>query len=95
MNKVSFRELPFLVKVAVFLSLLNGWVLFEELVIDRHGMWRYMPFYRVGLFCVWDLAALLLIGAGVFWWSSVPRKERASCIVRRSVGWCPGCASQP
>lgn len=92
MNKVSFRELPFLVKVAVFLSLLNAWVLFEEVVIDRHGLWRYMPFYRVGLFCVWDLAALLLIGAGVFWWASVPRKERASCVVRRSVGWCAGCA---
>ncbi|TMH29447.1 MAG: hypothetical protein E6H66_20080 [Betaproteobacteria bacterium] len=91
MNKVSFSELPFLVKAAVFVSLLNAWVLFEEVVIDRHGLWRYLPFYKVGLFCVWDLAALLLIGAGVFWWSSAPRKERASCAVRRSVGWCAGC----
>ncbi len=78
MNKVSLSELPFLVKAAVFVSLLNAWVLFEEVVIDRHGLWRYLPFYKVGLFCVWDLAALLLIGAGVFWWSSAPRKERAS-----------------
>ena len=92
MKKVSFSELPSLVKASVFVSLLNAWVLFEEVVIDRHGLWRYLPFYKVGLFCVWDLAAILLIGAGVFWWSSAPRKERASCAVRRSVGWCPGCA---
>ena len=50
MNKVSFSELPFLVKAAVFVSLLNAWVLFEEVVIDRHGLWRYLPFYKVGLF---------------------------------------------
>jgi len=39
MNKVSFSEVPFLVKAAVFVSLLNAWVLFEEVVIvdsDNH-----------------------------------------------------------
>src|SRR5207244_8934093 len=44
-------------------------VLFEETVVDRHGLWRYMPFYRVGLFCVWDAAVfaitLLLLLASV------------------------------
>jgi hypothetical protein len=92
MNKISFSPLPFLVKAAVFLTLLNAWVLFEEVVIDRQGLWRYLPFYKVGVFCPWDLAAILLTGAGVFWWSSVPRKGRASCAVRRSIRWCPGCA---
>ena len=48
---------------------LNAWVIFEETVVDRLGLWRYMPFYRVGLFCVWDAAvfaiSLLLLLASV------------------------------
>jgi hypothetical protein len=44
------------------LTLLNSWALFEELVVDRQGLWRYLPFYRVGAFCVWDLAALSAVG---------------------------------
>lgn len=92
MKKISFSELPFLVKTAVFVSFVNAWVLFEELVLDRHGLWRYLPFYKVGLFCVWDFLALVLIGAGVFWWPSAGRWERASCAARRAFGWCPACA---
>ena len=41
------------------LTLMNSWVLFEQLVVDRYGLWRYMPFYRVTDPCVWDLAALI------------------------------------
>jgi hypothetical protein len=92
MKEVSFSELPFLVKAAVFVSFVNAWVLFEELVIDRHGLWRYLPFYKVGLFCVWDFLALLLIGAGVFWWPSARHRQRATCAVRSAFGWCPACA---
>ena len=40
------------------MTFINAWVIFEETVVDRHGFWRYMPFYRVGLFCVWDAAVL-------------------------------------
>ena len=40
------------------MTFINTWVIFEETVVDRHGLWRYMPFYRVGLFCVWDAAVL-------------------------------------
>jgi hypothetical protein len=43
------------------LTLLNSWALFEELVVDRQGLWRYMPLYRVGAFCVWDVAALVAV----------------------------------
>jgi hypothetical protein len=43
------------------LTLLNSWVLFEEVIVDRHGLWKYMPFYRVGDPCVWDLAAVVTI----------------------------------
>ena len=56
-----FRQLPLIAKVAVGTTFLNTWVLFEEIVVDRQGLWRYMPFYRVGDFCVWDLTVGLLI----------------------------------
>ena len=40
------------------MTFINAWVIFEETVVDRHGLWRYMPYYRVGLFCAWDAAVL-------------------------------------
>jgi hypothetical protein len=48
--------LPLIAKIAIAMTFINTWVLFEEIVVDRHGLWRYMPYYRVGLFCVWDAA---------------------------------------
>jgi hypothetical protein len=49
-------RLPLIAKIAIAVTFLNTWVIFEEMIVDRHGLWRYMPFYRVGLFCVWDAA---------------------------------------
>src|ERR1700730_17783730 len=49
-------HLPLIAKIAIATTFLNAWVIFEETVVDRYGLWRYMPFYRVGLFCVWDAA---------------------------------------
>src|SRR5207248_10671790 len=46
--------LPLIAKIAIVMTVINTWVIFEETIVDRHGLWRYMPFYRVGLFCVWD-----------------------------------------
>jgi hypothetical protein len=57
-------RLPLIAKIAIAMTFLNAWVIFEETIVDRHGLWRYMPFYRVGLFCVWDgavFAVTLLI----------------------------------
>jgi hypothetical protein len=51
-------RLPLIAKIAIAVTFINAWVLFEETIVDRHGLWRYMPFYRVGLFCVWDAAVL-------------------------------------
>ena len=56
MNKSTTPPLPLIAKIAIAMTFLNAWVLFEETIVDRHGLWRYMPFYRVGLFCVWDAA---------------------------------------
>src|SRR5207249_7967141 len=50
--------LPLIAKIAIAMTVINTWVIFEETIVDRHGLWRYMPFYRVGLFCVWDAAVL-------------------------------------
>ena len=54
----STTPLRLIVKIAIALTAINTWILFEEIVVDRHGLWRYMPFYRVGLFCAWDAAVL-------------------------------------
>lgn len=55
------------VRFAVWLTFFNTWVLFEETVIDRHGLWEYMPYYRVGKLCAWDIGAMFLIGYFVWW----------------------------
>jgi hypothetical protein len=61
MGTLSFKQLPLIARLAIGAAFLNTWVLFEEIVVDRHGLWRYMPFYRVGDFCLWDLTVVLLI----------------------------------
>jgi hypothetical protein len=61
METVSFRQLPLIVRVAVGIALYGAWTSLEGLVIDRYGLWHYMPYYRVGDPCVWDLAVALLI----------------------------------
>lgn len=92
MSKVSFKDLPLVVKAAVFVSFFVAWVMFEELVIDRHGLWRSLPFYKVGLFCLWDVLALVAIGCGLLWPSLSRRSGRAPCAARRLLRWCPACA---
>src|SRR5262252_2555530 len=64
MNRSTTSHLPLIAKIAIAMTFINTWVLFEETVVDRYGLWRYMPFYRVGLFCAWDavvFAVTLLI----------------------------------
>jgi hypothetical protein len=55
------HDTPRIVKVATWFAFLNTWALFEELVVDRYGLWKFMPFYRVGRLCPWDLAATVVI----------------------------------
>jgi hypothetical protein len=68
---IRFTQLPLSVKVAVVFTFYNTFVLFEELVIDRGGWYRYLPWYRYQRFCAWDAAAIALglaviFGAGRF-----------------------------
>ena len=75
---------PFLVRSAVALTLFNSWVLFEEIVVDRLGWWRYMPCYRVGRFCEWDVAAILVILVV----TAVGFSENRSPVVERLRSYC-------
>jgi hypothetical protein len=58
MKKSTTPPLPLMAKIAIAMTFINTWVIFEETVVDRHGLWRYMPYYRVGLFCAWDASVL-------------------------------------
>ena len=58
MKTPTMLPLPLISKIAIAMTFINTWVIFEETVVDRQGLWRYMPFYRVGLFCVSDAAVL-------------------------------------
>src|SRR5947208_14885247 len=60
MKTSTTPPLPLIAKIAIAVTFINTWVIFEETVVDRHGLWRYMPFYKVGLFCVWDAAVLAI-----------------------------------
>ena len=55
-----------LVRFAVWLTFFNTWVLFEETIVDRYGLWQYMPYYRVARLCAWDVGAIALLGVVVW-----------------------------
>jgi hypothetical protein len=75
MKTSTTPPLPLIAKIAIALTFINTWVIFEETVVDRHGLWRYMPFYRVGLFCVWD-AAVLAVTLLLFLANVLPLRRR-------------------
>jgi len=66
MPSLESPKTPGMIRFAVWLTFLNTWVLFEETVVDRYGLWQYMPFYRVARFCTWDAAAMVLLGIVVW-----------------------------
>ena len=67
-------RLPAVVRFAVVVTFFNTWVLFEETVVDRYGLWQYMPYYRVARLCSWDIGAVALI---VFSTSRLLRRRSA------------------
>jgi hypothetical protein len=66
-DSIQFHHLPLAVRVSTALSMFMAWVLFAEMVIDRHGLDRHLPFYRVGNLCVYDLLVALLIVTTWIW----------------------------
>ncbi|SRR6266496_3325136 len=47
METLPFKQLPLVLKIAVGVVFYNAWWSIEEFVIDRHGLWKYMPYYKV------------------------------------------------
>ncbi len=66
MGKIKFAQLPLSAKIAIAATFYNTFVLFEELVIDRRGWYRYLPWYKYHQFCAWDLGAIALILVFIF-----------------------------
>lgn len=66
MERLSFRQLPLIVKIAVGLVFNNAWWSLEEFVINRTSVWKYMPYYRTNAGCVWDLGVALIVGFGLW-----------------------------
>ena len=73
--ETSVPTMPGIARVAIWLTFFNTWVLFEETVIDRHGLWEYLPYYRVGKLCAWDIGAMALLGYVV--WRAFRRRRAA------------------
>jgi hypothetical protein len=67
MSEHALSQFPPLLKAAVALTFFNTWVLFEETIVDRYGLWAYMPYYRVAKLCSWDIGAAALIVSSVWW----------------------------
>lgn len=63
MRRISFAELPWIARIVLGLSAFNLWWSFEEFVIDRFGIWRYLPDYEFGRLCIWDLTVAIGIAA--------------------------------
>jgi hypothetical protein len=74
MERLIFKQLPLVIKIAVWIAFFNAWLSIEEFVINRQGLWKYMPFYNVADACVWDLVVALIITV-VLWRAS--RRGRA------------------
>jgi hypothetical protein len=77
-SDASGPRTPGVVRAAVVLTFFNTWVLVEETVIDRYGLWEYLPYYRYGKLCAWDIGALILI---VWFTHRVFSQKRAGRIV--------------
>lgn len=63
MQRIPFATLPGLVQFTSLATLFIGWVIVAEFVIDRHGLDRFLPFYRVGNLCPYDLVVAVLLAA--------------------------------
>ena len=59
-GSIRFYQLPLIVRIAVGVVFNNAWWSIEEFVINRSGLWKYMPHYRADNACVWDLAVAVV-----------------------------------
>ena len=69
MERLSFKQFPLVIKIATWIAFFNAWLSTEEFVINRQGLWKYMPYYNVADACVWDLGVAIIITV-VLWRAS-------------------------
>jgi len=74
MQKIQFGSLPALAKFGVGAGIFFVWTLFEREVIERFGIYHYMPLYRVEGICAWDILVIIVIYASFVYTS----RRRAS-----------------
>ena len=77
MKRISFAELPWGVRIVLALAAFNFWISFEEFVINRSGLWRYMPGYKLADACIWDLMVAIVICATAWWFSQKGSNPRS------------------
>jgi hypothetical protein len=77
MQRGGFGDLPWIVRIVLGLATFNLRWSFEEFVIDRFGIWRYLPDYKFGKLCVWDLTVAIGI-ALMIWRLSARTKQNAT-----------------
>nr|WP_137677264.1 hypothetical protein [Parerythrobacter lutipelagi] len=82
MQRIPFVALPFWTKLAVMLVPFSGWIMFAEFVIDRNGWDRFLPFYRLGQFCPYEVIVLSILG--LIWWRLEQRAKQDE-TTRREV----------
>lgn len=75
MLRIAFHQLPLWIRLAAALTLLNTWILVAEFVIDRYGLDDYLPFYRYGNVCLWDIAVIIGIAILFVRASRAPRRD--------------------
>jgi hypothetical protein len=69
MQHIPFASLPTLAKFGIGAGLLFVWTLFEREVIERFGIYHYMPLYRVEGICAWDILVIACISGSFMYLS--------------------------
>jgi hypothetical protein len=77
METLEFKQLPLAVRIAVGVVFFNAWWSIEEFVINRSGLWKYMPYYKVDQGCLWDLAVAVIISVAI--WRASTRRVSNPC----------------
>ena len=75
MQQIPFRSLPTLAKFGIGAGILFVWALFEREIIERFGIYQYMPLYRVDGICAWDILAIAVIYGSFIYLSRRPSSE--------------------
>ena len=68
MEKVEFSQLNITTRIMVCASMFMAWVLIAEFVIDRYGLYEYLPFYRLADICPYEL--IVLTGIAIYWFKA-------------------------